>query len=428
MSKWKEITLGDVAEVQNGYAFKSNEFSQTGIPVIKIKNVASGRLNFNDVQYYNNSTEKLNRYVLRNGDILISLTGSHISQLSSAVGKVTRYTSRKLSLLNQRVGKIYSRNEQVLLNEYLFYFMVQPTIQLRLGNIASGSANQSNISGNQIKELEFMMPLLSEQNKIASILSSLDSKIDLLRRQNKTLENIAQTLFKRWFIDFEFPDEDGKPYKSSGGMMVESELGEIPNRWRTGELGELLVLLRDGTHNPPARVKNGVPLLTGINIQNGFIEHSKFTFISDENYKKIHKNYKPEINDVVITKIGTLGKVGIIRRQDLPITIHCNSALLRVDENKISFLYLYYLCKSRPFQVEFHMNKNQTVQEFINLAKLSGLTVIVPNKGVVGKFDNIIHNIFMKFSLNDNEIQTLTENRDTLLPKLMSGQIRVKGL
>jgi len=108
-----------------------------------------------------------------------------------------------------------------------------------LESIASGSTFKE-VSGSALKQLEIILPPLPEQEKIADILGSIDDQIENLTEQNKTLEEIAKTIFKRWFIDFEFPNEEGKPYKSSGGEFIDSELGKIPKGWRVGTFGELI--------------------------------------------------------------------------------------------------------------------------------------------------------------------------------------------
>ena len=146
---------------------------------------------------------------------MVSMTGSHISQISSAVGKVAKYNLETGSLLNQRVGKIYPK-ENLLDNKYLWYLVVQTEVQFFWGNKAGGSANQANISPSIIKSYQFISPSLPEQRAIAAVLSSLDDKIELLREQNKTLEVTAQAIFKEWFVNFNFPGAIGK--------MIDSEL------------------------------------------------------------------------------------------------------------------------------------------------------------------------------------------------------------
>jgi len=163
-----------------------------------------------DIKYYPLTIEGLERFLISKNDILIALTGSHVNQPSSIVGKVARYTNDEISLLNQRVGKIYSLDEKETNEDYIYWFFKQWEVTLELALNAGGSANQANISGKLIKTLELELPPLPEQKAIASVLSSLDDKTDLLHRQNKTLEAMAETLFRQWFVEEAQEDwEDG---------------------------------------------------------------------------------------------------------------------------------------------------------------------------------------------------------------------------
>jgi type I restriction enzyme S subunit len=126
-----------------------------------------------------------------------------------------------------------------LSNRYLKYYFDSFFFQTTLKNYAGGGSTRDYIGITKQLDLPIIFPPGNEQCAIAAVLSSFDDKIELLRAQNKTLENIAQALFKHWFVDFEFPGKDGKPYKSSGGEMIDSELGEIPEGWKIGGLSEI---------------------------------------------------------------------------------------------------------------------------------------------------------------------------------------------
>ena len=170
-----------------------------------------------------------------------------------------------------------------------------------------------------------------------------------------------------------------------------------------------ICLLRDGTHNPPKRVEKGVALLTGQNIVNGFISYDKITYVSNDDYLKIHNKYEPQLNDIVITKIGTLGKVAILRQQDLPLTIHCNSALLRF--NKINPNIAFFMLQNDSFQNEYHKHKNRTVQEFINLQQISELNIKIPefNSNEIINLEYILNKISHINNINKklNELKQL---------------------
>ena len=184
-------------------------------------------------------------------------------------------------------------------------------------------------------------------------------------------------------------------------------------RYEKKRLGDCLCLLKDGTHNPPSRVEKGIPLITGQTIENGFIVYDKMTYINDDDYKKIHSKYAPTKNDLIITKIGTLGKVAILREQDIPIALHCNSALLRFED--LSPAVAFFALQSEEFQSEFHQKKNRTVQEFINLEQISNLNFLYP----VLRFNeqNLLIALLDRLSLLEQENMRKNELKQLYLKK-----------
>jgi type I restriction enzyme S subunit len=212
-------------EVLNGYAFKSKNFisSKSGnneLPVLKIKNVANGNTNHNDVVFHKVSFS-LEKYIIKKGDTLIALTGNHPFAKTQVVGGVSKYRLPIKSLLNQRVAKIFSKEKSMLHNEILYYFFKWNNTQFHIGNQSSGSASQANISKNDLLNIPINLPPLPEQVAIAKILTVFDDKIELLQAQNKTLETTAQTIFKEWFGKYQIGDE-------------------LPDGWRLGKLGEVV--------------------------------------------------------------------------------------------------------------------------------------------------------------------------------------------
>jgi type I restriction enzyme, S subunit len=432
MSEWKETTLAEVINIQNGYAFKSEDFDTQGIPVIKIKNIASGKMLFDDIQFYSKPLTGLDKFIVKENDILIAMTGSHVTQISSAVGKVTRYDSIEKSLLNQRVGKIFSVNTNQLNNNFLYYFLIQPTTQYQLGLKASGSANQANISPSNIKDMPILLPPISEQKQIADVLSCLDAKIENLRRQNETLEAIAQTLFKHWFIDFEFPNADGKPYKSSGGAMVASELGEIPEGWCVTTIEKIANRIAMGPFGSRITTDNfvdsGIPIIRGNNLVNGFNEDS-FVYLTPEKADELKSsNVFPE--DIVFTHRGTLGQVGFIpTNAKYPRYVVSQSQMfLSVNRLVTSPRFIYRFFSSKIGVDALLANKNTTGVPSIARpsTSLKAIQIVLPENKIMEKFDALITSIDFKKNSNTKQIKTLTKTRDTLLPKLMSGQLRVK--
>ncbi|HET54079.1 MAG TPA: restriction endonuclease subunit S, partial [Ignavibacteria bacterium] len=192
MIEWKEVIIGDYIDLISGFAFKSANFTENHVagtlPVIKIKNVANGDTNLKDVVYHE-FDESLSRYLILKGDVLIAMTGNHPQALTQVVGDVSKYKLDVQALLNQRVGKLVVKKDADL--DFIYYLFKDEEVQNTLANNSSGSANQANISKGDILGLQLNIPELPEQKSIAEVLSSLDDKIDLLHRQNKTLEQMA---------------------------------------------------------------------------------------------------------------------------------------------------------------------------------------------------------------------------------------------
>ena len=299
-------------------------------------------------------------------------------------------------------------------------------LQKSIQNMSKGST-QDNLSMEKLAQLEFNCPSFDDQQKIATVLSSLDDKIALNNRINAKLEQMAKRLYDYWFVQFDFPNADGKPYKSNGGKMVWNEelKREIPEGWEVKKLGEILILLKDGTHNPPKRQEKGIPLLTGTMFGNNFLDYDKATYISEADYKIIHSQYEPHENDVIITKIGTLGNVNLLRNIDIPVAIHCNSALLRFDM-ALGVYYPFSYCKSDLFKMRLKAIKGQSIQEFASLDRISSIKSEVPCVDIINKFDKIVKPIIEKQKSISFENKKLKEMRDKLLPLLMNGQVVVK--
>ena len=154
---------------------------------------------------------------------------------------------------------------------------------------------------------------------------------------------------------------------------------KIPISWEVKKLSDVLEVLKDGTHNPPARVDSGVPLLTGTMFGDFFLDYEMATKVSFNDYSMIHSKYAPQSGDFVVTKIGTLGSVNYLDEQDVPITIHCNSALLRFPKD-FSRSYAFCYLKSEEFFKRIKAAKGQSIQEFVSLDKLGDILILVQQR------------------------------------------------
>ena len=254
------------------------------------------------------------------------------------------------------------------------------------------------------KKLEINLPPIKEQIAIATILETLDKKIELNQKTNEILEEMAQAIFKSWIVDFE-PFQDGE--------FEDSELGEIPKGWRVEQLGNFVHI--NMGQSPPGSTYNeegkGMPFFQGIK---DFGSRFPSIRIYTTGPKKI-----AEPNDVLISVRAPIGSLNIAKEK---CCIGRGLASLRMKENHCSFLY--YLLKSISHIWGTYEGQG-TVFSNLRLSDLQALKVIKPKSNIIKEFDSITHPLDLKYQNNINEINTLTELRDVLLPHLISGKIRI---
>ncbi len=297
-----------------------------------------------------------------------------------------------------------------------------------INRMDSGSAIPST-SRHDFYNLAVLLPPLEVQKKHINILKSLDNKIDINTTINKNLEAIGQTLFKRWFIEFEFPDEEGKPYKSSGGELVKSDLGDIPKGWKVERLGDLTEKFTTGL-NPRKNFVLGEGNNYYVTIKNmnnrRVILDERCDKVNDDAIKKINTRSKLEKDDILFSGIGTIGKTFYADENPKNWNISESIFVLRAKKEKITHIILYYLLLSYNFQNYSTQLASGSVQTGVRMADLKNYKVALPKIVMQKKISKVLRAILKQFKFNIRQIDTLSQIRDLLLPKLMSGKIRVK--
>ena len=310
-------------------------------------------------------------------------------------------------------------NENISNYRFLFYALLN--FREKLINLACGAAQQ-NLNQDIIKSFYLPFPSKMEQDKIASILGSLDDKIALNRSMNSTLEAIGQALFKHWFVDFEFPNEEGKPYRSSGGEMVETELGEVPKGWRVGSILECADLLSGGT--PKTEISEywdgdilWVSAKDVTEAQGSFVIDTERkitqTGIDNSSAKLLPKN------TTVVTARGTVGSYCILSRE---MAINQTNYGLKAKSG-IGDFFIFFSISNLVIQMK--QNAYGTIFDTITTKTFKEMKISIPPESMVRSFDNKVNSLISKILHNLEESYTLATIRDALLPKLMSGEIRV---
>ncbi len=416
--------LGNFARVQGGFAFKSKDFKEKGIPVIKIKNVGQGSLKLSDISYVNDEVaDSAGSYVTHAGDILISMTGSGPNQPGSLVGRVAYVKDFDAQcLINQRVGRLIFHNTDSIDGRFVFYAISSDRAQNFLVANSTGSANQANISGKMIERLPIPDVDIQTSRKIASVLGTLDDKIELNRQMNQTLEAMARAIFKSWFVDFDpvHAKANGAPYPLDAETMslfpdrfVDSELGEIPEGWEVGRLGDDFTITMG--QSPPGSTYNedgdGLPFFQGRR-DFGFRFPEKRVFCTQP--KRFAK-----AGDTIVCVRAPVGDVNMARDKCC-----VGRGVTAVRHRTGSRSYTYYAMRSLRTVFD-RFEAEGTVFGSLNKKDFHCLDFAIPPKELVHSFERLCYPIDQLIENSEHESRTLAELRDTLLPKLISGELRV---
>lgn len=442
-SEWTESTLGDVAKVQSGFAFKSGDMGETGHPVIKIKNINPPDVDVADVQRVPASViegnPRIEKFRLGKGDILIAMTGA-------TVGKVGRMpTISEPHYLNQRVGKVFVTDESAADEDYVYYVLSQDGHVDQMLGLADGSA-QPNISGTQIESLEVPLPPLPEQKAIAHILGTLDDKIELNRRTNATLEGMAQALFKSWFVDFDPVIDNalaaGNPIPDELAPRAEVRKNALAS---SGEHSRTNATTQQGSPDHPTLpdLRSLFPDAFEFTEELGWIpEGWKAKKIEDciSRFSAGKKYSQKTAEDGGCVPILDQGKSGIIgyhndepgvkASTDDPIIVFANhtcymrliqfdfSAIQNVLPYKGDGMNIYWIYEATKGRQDFIEYKGHWPDFVLN-------RIVVPTIDLVDVFGDVVEGSYRKIYANTLENEGLTKLRDTLLPKLISGELRI---
>lgn len=398
--EWKEVRLGDVCDLIAGFAFKAKDFGEFPTKVIKIGDIKPPFVDYIGqvgVDISNYDINRLSKYTVKYGDYVLAMTGA-------TIGKVGKYISENFSYINQRVLKFSPK--QNVDADFINYIICSNIFAKYVVNYVDSESAQPNISAPTISKFAFQIPSeKDDQHRIASILSSLDRKIELNNKINADLEEMAQAIFKNWFVDFE-PFKDGK--------FVDSELGMIPEGWKVGSPYEYVKVVYGAPYKSAKFNDNGegLPLI-------------RIRDLKDCN----PQFYTPEI----LPQTEYVNKGDIVAGMDAEFVPHIwkgNTGLLnqRVcklmpQQTSISNLFVLYLMKP---ELEFVQSyKTGTTVSHLGKADIDKFVVVLPPLKVVEECSKILDSILQRIKNISAESRTLSLLRDTLLPRLMSGELEV---
>ena len=294
-------------------------------------------------------------------------------------------------------------------DKVLPYFLYCCLCKMDIQSLNTGSAVPS-MTFEKYYSIEVPIPPLSTQHRIATILSRYDSLIENYQKQIKLLEEAAQRLYKEWFIDLHFPGHENT-----------NILDGVPEGWEKKKLCEFTGIT-DGTHDSPKQVEIGLPLVTGRCIVDGSIDFSQAYNISEEDVIKINKRSAVEDGDILLSNIGTIGKVCRISKSG---NYAVKNMIIFKPHDAIHSCFLHRFLTDNNTQMDFLQQAAGTSQKFVSLSFIRNTLILRPSDTILNLFYNHSEKYFNYVQTLQSQLRLLTEARDRLLPKLMSGEIEI---
>ncbi|KAF5044240.1 Type I restriction modification DNA specificity domain protein [anaerobic digester metagenome] len=391
-------------------------YDEKGVRVINQRCIRDKSVKLNDARITNPDKKKITeKKFLRKYDVLVNSTGI------GTLGRVAQIKDDLNEPLTADSHVTIVRPDQMVIDG-LYFGYVMINAEPHITFLGEGSTGQIELSRKRLaSEIEINVPDITTQKKIASILSSIDQKIDINLQMNQTLEEIGQAMFKHWFVHYEFPNENELPYKSSGGKMVDSELGKIPIGWKVGKIKDLLVRITD-TVNP-------------LDYPNKLFFHysipsydSGKTPIKELGNQINSQKFVVKKNSILVSKLNPdIPRIWAVRLANEELSI-CSTEFQVLVPKIDKYSFVYYL---------FHSNyvKETMIAQVTGTSKshqrirpddILNIEIVIPPKDYFLKFEELFKEFISLSDINITQNKILSKIRDSLLPKLISGKIRVK--
>ena len=401
MGEWKTYRLGDLCDsISNTYRGKAQN-----VVLINTSDVLEGKC-LNHCKEPNKNLKGQFKKTFQQGDILYSEIRPSNKRFAYIDFDATDYiASTRLMVLraNEKIRPLY-----------LYYILQSQVVIDELQMLAeSRSGTFPQITFSELSLLTTELPDIDSQDKIINILKSLDDKIELNRRINANLEAQAQALFRSWFVDFE-------PFRD--GPFVDSELGKIPQGWKVGTINEIIQILSGFAFKSDAFTEAGpYRLITIKNVQDGSLNIDGAAYLS-EIPDKMPQHCNLAIGDILLSLTGNVGRVCIVDRDGL--LLNQRVAKLQPKDKRNTF-FTYTLFRQNSFKQYLIQIAKGTAQLNLSPVETSDTKIVLPNQDILLQFGGIGQPLFDNIVSNCKEIITISALRDTLLPKLMAGEIKI---
>lgn len=408
--------IGKYLKVQGGFAFKSSSYQESGIPIIRISNITDRGIILDNICVSTDIMEQTSGYLAEINDSLIAMSGA-------TTGKMGLVSAKNLpALINQRVGRfVYIKNSD---KRYFYQLSLSNEFQRQVEINAMGGA-QPNISPQKIENIELYIEInTDEQSKIADILSTCDEVIEkteeTIEKYKQIKAGMMQDLFTRGL------DENGKlrpTYAQAPDLYKYSkELDRyIPKEWDTKLLEEYTTLIKDGTHGTHKDIPNGIPLLSAKDIQDGeIIISNDCRTISQLDYNSIHKSYSINVNDVLLTIVGTIGRVAIVKNIEKLFTFQRSVAIIKLINPKFANYFYYYLLYENT-QKQLLKMMNASAQGGLYLGQLANVIITMPkDEYEIKDIFNYLNQMDSKIKIEEQYLNKYKQIKQGLMKRLLT--------
>jgi len=430
MNNWVETTLSQVSEVKLCNVDKKTNKDEIEVRLCNYMDVYKNPfINANKAKTFMIATcnkSELDNFKIKEGQVAITKD----SEKRDDIG-ISTYMAESFDdvVLGYHTALI-TPEKGSLSGKFLNYWFNTKFAKVYFENNAGGSGQRCTLPIDIIKSIPLKLPPIYLQEKIASIFYNIDSKIELNNRINSELEAMAKTIYDYWFVQFDSPDKNGKPYKSSGGKMVWSEelKREVPDNWEKLILGDVVESTGTGL-NPRDNFTLGTGnnyYVTIKNIEQGrVILDNKCDRINDEALEIINKRSDLRVGDILFTSIEPVGITYLILEKPKNWNINESVFTIRPNYDKVTSEFLYMFLSGDYIKSYTKNVAAGSIHKGVRHSVLKDCKFILPAKEIINQFTEIINPILNKIDLIEKENQQLTSLRDWLLPMLMNGQVKV---
>lgn len=429
----KALIEDEILLIGDGYRAKNQELASSGLPFARAGNVNNG-FRFEDADRFPEAhVARVGNKISQPGDVVFTSKGT-VGRFAFVRPDTPRF------VYSPQLCFWRSLNKDVIEPRFLYYWMQGREFFIQFKGVAGQTDMAEYVSLSDQRRMHITLPPIADQRAIAHILGTLDDKIELNRKQNETLEAMARTLFKAWFVDFEpvrakmegrwqrgqsLPGLPAHLYDLFPDRLVESELGEIPEGWRYGFLSDVATFQNGyAFKSKDWQESGGHPVVKIGNVKPGFIDVSGASHVSHESVIGLDR-FRLNRGDLLIGMTGYVGETGLVPAIEPSAYLNQRVGRISTKQGLADLGFVYCIVRRKEYKTYAELKSRGSAQANVSSSDLMSYSCVLPTSEMLDKFNEVLNPIIGTILDNHDENQTLVQLRDTFLPKLISGELRI---